>query len=63
MCRAGSFYRRHREVQDLEGPLKLLYELAAELAGVSLEGLTKAVFLTERKLQKHEEQLRKARSG
>lgn len=62
--RAGSFYRRHREVKDLEGPVRLLYTKAADLAGTSLENMIKAVFLTERQLQKGEERARKgAHSG
>jgi hypothetical protein len=60
VARAGSFYRRHREAKELEGPARLLYTKAAELAGISLEGMTKAVFLTERKLQMREERARKA---
>lgn len=60
VVRAGSFYRRHREAKDLEGPARLLYTKAAELAGMSLESMTKAVFLTERKLQMREERARKA---
>lgn len=60
VARAGSFYRRHREAKELEGPARLLYTKAAELAGISLESMTKAVFLTERKLQMREERARKA---
>lgn len=60
VARVGSFYRRHREAKDLDGPARLLYTKAAELAGISLESLTKAIFLTERKLQMREERARKA---
>jgi RNA polymerase I-specific transcription initiation factor RRN7 len=60
VARAGSFYRRHREAKDLDGPARLLYTRAAELAGISLESMIKAVFLTERKLQMREERDRKA---
>ncbi|KAM0709362.1 hypothetical protein Q7P35_003400 [Cladosporium inversicolor] len=60
VARVGSFYRRHREAKDLDGPARLLYTKAAELAGISLESTTKAVFLTERKLQMREERARKA---
>jgi RNA polymerase I-specific transcription initiation factor RRN7 len=59
-ARAGSFYRRHREAKELDGPVRLLYTKAAQLAGISLESMTKAVFLTERKLQMREESARKA---
>ena len=55
----GSFYRRYRSVEDLSGPAKVLVERAASSAGVSLESMVRAVFLTEKKLQKHEEHLRK----
>lgn len=60
--RTGSYYRRYRDEQELAGPVKLLYEKSARLAGVSLEGIVKAVFLTEVKLQKLEERLRKAQN-
>jgi RNA polymerase I-specific transcription initiation factor RRN7 len=60
VARAGSFYRRHREVKDLDGPARLLYTKAAELAGMSLKSMTRAVFLIERKLQMREERARKA---
>jgi RNA polymerase I-specific transcription initiation factor RRN7 len=60
VARAGSFYRRHREVKDLDGPARLLYTNAAELAGMSLDSMTRAVFLIERKLQMREERARKA---
>ena len=55
----GSFYRRFRTLEELSGPSKILFSLAAKLAGVSLEGMVHAVFLIERKLQKHEDRLRK----
>jgi RNA polymerase I-specific transcription initiation factor RRN7 len=59
IARVGSFYRRHREAKELDGPTRLLYSKAAELAGVSLEGITAAVFATERKLQMLEERARR----
>lgn len=60
LARVGSFYRRHREAKELDGPARLLYTKAAALAGLSLESMTKAVFATERKLQMREERARKA---
>jgi hypothetical protein len=60
VARAGSFYRRHREAKDLDGPARLLYTKAADLAGMSLDSMTKAIFLIERKLQMREERARKA---
>lgn len=59
----GSFYRRFKHIEELGGPVKIFYEKAAELAGVALDGIVQAVFLTEHKLQKHEEGLRKAAVG
>ena len=63
IARVGSFYRRHREAKELAGPTRLLYAKAAELAGVSLEGITAAVFATERKLQMREERARRGGGG
>lgn len=61
--RPGTYYRRFRHVEDLSGPAKIFFEEAAKLAGSSLESMVQAVFLTERKVQKHEEALRKAGSA
>jgi RNA polymerase I-specific transcription initiation factor RRN7 len=58
--RIGIFYRRFRTVEELSGPATLLYESTAALACLSVESMVQAVFLTERKLQKFEEGLRKA---
>lgn len=59
--RTGSYYRRFRDVEELDGAaVRLLYEKSARLAGISLDGMVKAIFLTERRLQKLEEQMRKA---
>ena len=63
IARIGSFYRRHREAKELEGPTRLLYTKAAELAGISLDGITAAVFATERKLQMREERARGTGEG
>jgi RNA polymerase I-specific transcription initiation factor RRN7 len=57
--RVGSVYRRYRTVKELSGPVKLLFDKASALAGLSMENMVLAVFLTERKLQKFEEVLRK----
>ncbi|KAK5121594.1 hypothetical protein LTR85_004766 [Meristemomyces frigidus] len=57
--RTGSFYRRYRIVEDLEGTAKSLYERASRLAGLSLDSMVRAVFLVEKKMQRREEQLRK----
>lgn len=57
--RMGSFYRRFRTLEDLTGPAKLLFERSACLAAISLESMVQAVFLTEKKLEKIEEGLRK----
>ena len=63
IARTGSFYRRHRDAKELDGPMRLLYTKAAELAGVSLEGITAGVFATERKLQMREERARSTGEG
>jgi RNA polymerase I-specific transcription initiation factor RRN7 len=55
----GNFYRRFRHVGELDDRSKMLFQKAASLACVSLEGMVDAVFLVERKLQKVEEGLRK----
>ena len=57
--RVGSFYRRYRTAEELEGPARVLYERSAGLAGTSIEDLVRAVFLIESKLQTHESKLRK----
>ena len=61
--RTGSFYRRFRTVADLDGVSKVIYERAAELAGLSLEAMIQAVFAIERKMQTFEERTRKGRDG
>ena len=58
--RIGTFYRRFRTVEELCGPATVLFERAAALAGLSVESMVQSVFLTERKLQRFEEGLRKA---
>ncbi|KAK7539352.1 RNA polymerase I-specific transcription initiation factor Rrn7 [Phyllosticta citribraziliensis] len=50
--RPGSLYKRYRQPQDLEGPAKVFYEAVAKQAGMSLNGLVKAVFGVERKLER-----------
>jgi RNA polymerase I-specific transcription initiation factor RRN7 len=59
----GSFYRRYRQADELDGPAKILFEKAAKLACVSLDGIIDAVFLTERKLEKIEIRLKKAEAA
>lgn len=58
--RMGSFYRRFRTVEELSGPVKLLFEKAAALAGLELGSMVQAVFATEKRLEKVEEGLRRA---
>ncbi|TKA83914.1 hypothetical protein B0A55_00196 [Friedmanniomyces simplex] len=55
----GGSYRRIKTAGELEGPDKVFYERASELAGLSLDAMVKAVSQIERKLQKHEEKVRK----
>lgn len=52
VSRPGMFYRRYRKPEELSGPVKVFYKAAACLAGISMDSIVKAVFLTERKLQK-----------
>ncbi|KAI7119099.1 hypothetical protein KC352_g33403 [Hortaea werneckii] len=56
--RVGSFYRRYRTVEELEGPAMVFYQRSAGLAGTSIEDLVRAVFLIESKLHTHESKLR-----
>lgn len=56
----GTFYSRFRNAEELSGPVKVLYERAAVLASLSLDGMVQAVFLTERRVQKYEDGLRKS---
>lgn len=60
VVRPGSFYRRFRTVEELSGPVMAFYSKAAALAGLSLESMVQVAFLVERKLQRHEENLRKS---
>ena len=57
--RPGSFYRRFRREEDLSGPVKFFFEKTAMLAGLPLDGMVRAVYSTEQRLQKHEEAMRK----
>ncbi len=55
----GSSYRRIRHAGELEGPAKVFYERAAELAGLSVEAMVMAVFQIEGRMHKLEEKARK----
>ncbi|KAI6803900.1 hypothetical protein KC332_g14677 [Hortaea werneckii] len=57
--RVGSFYRRYRAVEELEGPARVFFERCAGLAGISIEDLVRAVFLIESKLHTQESKLHK----
>jgi RNA polymerase I-specific transcription initiation factor RRN7 len=48
--RLGSDYRGYREVDDLEGHAKRFYEVAAEVAGLSIRDLVRAVYSLEQML-------------
>ncbi|KYG42542.1 hypothetical protein M433DRAFT_176638 [Acidomyces richmondensis BFW] len=56
--RTGSYYRRCKRMEELDGPMRMFYEKAGELAGVSLKSMVRAVNLVETRLQKHEEDSR-----
>nr|POE94588.1 rna polymerase i-specific transcription initiation factor rrn7 [Quercus suber] len=63
VTRAGSFYKQYRRKEDLPAdntvPIRLLYEAAAEKAGIDLESLVRAVFAMEKRLEKVEDGLRR----
>ncbi len=48
--RLGSDYCAYREVDDLEGHTKRFYEVAAEVAGLSIQDLVRAVYSLEQML-------------
>ena len=53
--RIGSFYKRYRRVEDLDGNAKVFHEKVAEMVGVRLETLVLAVGQMERLLIKWRE--------
>ena len=53
--RIGSFYKRYRRVEDLDGSAKVFHEKVAEMVGVRLETLVLAVGQMERLLIKWRE--------
>lgn len=57
--RAGSLYKRYRQPEELEGTGRVFYDAVAKQAGMSLNGLVKAVFGVERKLERWVERERK----
>ncbi|KAK0619877.1 hypothetical protein B0T14DRAFT_520089 [Immersiella caudata] len=46
--RLGDLHQCFKEVKELEGPAKRLYEVTAEMAGLTLEDLVKAVYNMEK---------------
>jgi RNA polymerase I-specific transcription initiation factor RRN7 len=48
--RLGSHYRCYKEVDELEGVVKRFYEVVAEVAGLSLRDLVRAVYSLEQLL-------------
>lgn len=50
--RPGSEHTLYRAEEELGGPIKVFYDKCAELAGFSLHGMVRAVFLMERRLMK-----------
>ncbi|KAK4926367.1 hypothetical protein LTR66_016349, partial [Elasticomyces elasticus] len=61
--RPGSYYKRYRRVQDLDGPARVFYAAAAGLTALSLQALVRGVFLMERRLQVWEEAERRRGEG
>lgn len=48
--RLGSNYQCYKDVDELKGVTKRLYEVAAEVAGLSLQNLLRAVYSLEQML-------------
>ncbi len=48
--RIGSFYKRYRKVEDLDGCARVFHEKVAQIAGIKVETLLLAVGQLERKL-------------
>jgi RNA polymerase I-specific transcription initiation factor RRN7 len=59
MLRPGSGYKHYRHATDLPETARRFYEVVASRSGLSLEMLTKAVYLTERQVLKWAEAKRK----
>lgn len=57
--RPGSSYQRYRRESDLPETAKTFYEAAAKVAGISLPMLVRAVFQTELKLERWQEDRRR----
>ena len=55
--RPGSSYLRYRDPPELQGPIAVFHERAAEQAGISLRRLVRAVWAMEKMLHKHETEL------
>lgn len=50
--RLGSDYRCYKDIDELEGPARRFYEVAAEVAGLSVRDLLRAVYNLELLLQR-----------
>ncbi|KAK4181877.1 hypothetical protein QBC36DRAFT_226318 [Triangularia setosa] len=64
--RLGSDYREYRFVEELEAPAKRFYEVVADISGMGLENLVRAVYSLEQMLhnwQKTEKRRMKNESG
>jgi RNA polymerase I-specific transcription initiation factor RRN7 len=48
--RMGSDYRCYKHIDELEGPVKRFYEVAAEVAGLTVRDLVRAVYALEQLL-------------
>lgn len=57
--RPGSYYRRYRVVSELDETARLFYETVANCAGVTLLTLVRAVFQTEMKMGRLQEDSRR----
>lgn len=56
VVRPGSLYQRYRQATELEGHAKAFYTATAAVAGLDLQSVVRAVYLTEQKLETLKEQ-------
>ncbi len=55
IIRPGSHNKLYRNAEELSGDAKVFFEATADLVGLSVQSLVKAVFLTETKLERWKE--------
>ncbi|KAK5239583.1 hypothetical protein LTR16_011742, partial [Cryomyces antarcticus] len=57
--RPGNQYKRYRKVEDMPQSARVFFESAADIAGLSVKSLVRAVDITELRLQKWSNEERK----